>query len=113
MLACLFAATRGDAQSKQQQQTLERILADQKQWQQSKMPTQTYYNRNYYYKVPRFPDHFPNNGLSHYETTPVPTAEKTHLSYRVKYPQNSPVYKKDSVDKNKSFVKFTGHNNRF
>lgn len=106
-MICLFIASALDAQTKQQQQILGRILTDQKQWQQSKMPTRTYYNRNYSYKVPRYPEtNLPGNGLSHYEITTVPTAEKTHLSYRVKYPQNSPVYKQDSVNKNKSFVKF-------
>jgi hypothetical protein len=110
VVICLFTVTAAGAQTRQQQQIVGRILADQNRWQQSKLPTRTYYNKNYYYKVPMFPEtHLPDSRLSHYEIMTVPKAERTPLSYHVKYPQNSPVYKQDSVYRNKSFVKFNSH----
>jgi len=107
VVICLFTVTAASAQTRQQQQIVGRILADQNRWQQSKLPTRTYYIKNYYYKMPLFPEtHLADSRHSHYEIMMVPKAERTPLSYRVKYPPNSPVYKQDSAYKNKSFVKF-------
>jgi hypothetical protein len=105
----LFVFTTATAQNKRQQQTLDRILRDQKAWQQSKMPTQTYFNHNYAYKVPRFPtSNLPMGGLSYYEINPIPKAQKTNLSYKLKFSRDYPFYKDDSIfKKNNSFLKFT------
>ncbi len=109
MFLIVLVANSASAQNKQQQIT-ERIIIDQKLWQQSKMPTRTIYNNNFTYKVSLFPNEHRSSGrsISHYQNITVPKKEKTNFSIRTNPPLNYPGFKKDSLNNsNKSFLKFS------
>jgi hypothetical protein len=108
VLILMAAANTSTAQTKKQQETVNRIVTDQKLWQQSKMPTLTIYKSNYFYQVPLFPGQYinPRAGLFPFENKMVPGKDKINYSLSFKYPTHY-FNKSNSVESRKlSYVHF-------
>ena len=104
ILFITLAVQKIQAQTKEQQKIFERIVTDQKRWQQSKLPTYLIHNKNYSWQVP-FPGqrYYMGGGLLSYPDNAVPKPVKTYITYS---PGKTKPIIHDSINGIRSFVRF-------
>jgi hypothetical protein len=104
ILLVTIAFNKLHAQTKEQQKIVERILTDQKRWQQSRLPTYLVHNKNNSWQVP-FPGqrYYMGGGLLGYPLNAVPKPVKTYITYS---PGKTRPIVRDSVNGIRSYVRF-------